>query len=128
MGRLHYFDIDDEFLADIKGNFNKGINQILDGMEKKNVCEGDLTIGVKISLLKVPRTDADGDEESVTVPVIKHKVVTKMSVKNEEKGEIGFSDGNGRLRHFKVVDGRYAVEDIPIDGAQLVITEGFENA
>lgn len=37
MNSVFYFDIDDDLFASIKDNFNQGINDILTGMQEKNV-------------------------------------------------------------------------------------------
>lgn len=125
MKDIHYFDIDDELFAEIKGNFNRGINSILDGMQKKNVSDGELSLSVKISLKGVLATDRNGHETEITVPEISHKAVTKMSVKSEEKGSVkSYNVGNGRnVLALKKIRGIYAAAVTPTEASQLTFDD-----
>lgn len=122
MKTLYYFDIDDELFAEIKNNFNSGVNSILDKMTQKNVSDGELTLSVKVSLETATVTGADGNLKEILVPNIKHKATTKMTVKAEAKGEIlGCTD-----REFLAVTkikGKYALVAMPEDATQLTLED-----
>ena len=118
----HYFDIDDELFEQVKKNFNSGINSILQGMQEKGVCEGELSLSVKVSLRENLVTNASGEDELIIVPSIEHKAVTKMSVKAEEKGKIKGYDGKNYLS-LRKIRGKYAVVLTPSNAAQTTLDE-----
>lgn len=122
MNSVFYFDIDDELFSGIKQNFNVGINEILAGMQKKNVYEGELALSVKISLAKTMVTDANGEEKEIVVPMINHKAVTKMSVKNKAEGRIEGFDGRDFLA-VKKLRGKYIAVRTPKDASQLTLDD-----
>lgn len=122
MNSVFYFDIDDELFASIKDNFNRGINDILTGMQEKNVYEGNLTLSVNILLSPTVVTDVNGDEKQIIVPVINHKAVTKMSVKSKVDGKIAGFDGRDyfAIKKFK---GKFVAIRTPRDASQLTLED-----
>ena len=122
MKTLFYFDIDDELFAEIKGNFNAGINSILDKMAQKGVSDGELTMNVKISLETTTVTDAGGNLKEILVPTIHHKATTKMTVKSATKGEIFGATEQDYLAVTKI-KGKYALVATPNDATQLTLED-----
>lgn len=122
MNSLFYFDIDDELFAEIKNNFNSGINSILDKMSQKNVSDGELTLKVNISLESTTVTDVNGNLKEILVPTIDHKASTKMTVKSETKGKINGCTDREFLAVTKI-KGRYALISMPEDATQLSLED-----
>ena len=121
---VFYFDIDDDLFAEIKGNINKGINDILNGMNEKNVSEGEMSLSVKIILVPEIVTERSGREKKILVPHIEHKTSTKMTVKKSSKGKIFNEDfaEDGYLALSKIGD-RYAVIAVPEDASQMAFDD-----
>lgn len=122
MKSLYYFDIDDELFSELKLNLNRGLNSILDKMVNKDVCEGELTLSVKVSLRTETVTDCNGEVKEILTPEISHKEITKMSVKGEEKGKINGITHDGFLALTKV-NNRYAAVLTPPDASQLTLED-----
>ncbi len=124
MRSLYYFDIDDELFSELKKNLNRAITSVIAGMQKKNVCEGEVTLSAKVSFAELQVVDANGIEKMITVPNISHKVVTKMSVKDEEKGKIkGIDADRGGFLSLMKINGRYAAVVTPPDASQLTLED-----
>lgn len=121
---VFYFDIDDDLFAEIKGNINRGINDILNGMNEKNVSEGEMSLSVKIILVPEIVTERSGREKKILVPHIEHKTSTKMTVKKSSKGKIFNEDfaEDGYLALSKIGD-RYAVIAVPEDASQMTFDD-----
>ena len=112
-------NIDDELFGEIKHNFNSAVSSILEGMREKDVCEGEISLKVKISLLPQDVIDADGVEETITTPEIEHNVVTKMTVKSKTEGKIkGYIDDD-YLSLREDGDGGFIALRTPRDASQM---------
>jgi len=90
-GEVFRFDLDDEMFAEIKHNFNTAISSILRGMLEKDVCEGEIALTVKLSLVPADAVTEDGEEKAIINPRIEHKVVTKMmEARQRERSAVGW--------------------------------------
>lgn len=119
MEQIYNFEITDEMFYQVRADLDEAINQTLDKMREKEVNEGEIALSLKIHLNDETIITEDGEGGEVFVPLITHKVTTKLTMKSDTTGLInGYADRDNVLAVDKL-DGKYIARLVPKDGTQI---------
>lgn len=104
-------DLDSEIFIKMRDNFNAILTNVISQMDKKHSREGEIKLGIKISLDELYE---DEDEKNYT-PVIKHKITSTIQTKSELSGDttghIIFIDKDGNICYRAYQDDQISIDD-----------------